>query len=122
MKHLKNIVLAFATLICMPLLSMRQPPQNWDRWILTVEVPENATNEQMRQKRDEVAQALGGDRLTGWLSARPLFNEIWVSIHETRPRIIELLQGQPWFNAGTLSMDRPLPAPRSPRPQVDVNR
>ena len=121
MKNLKNIVLMLATLICMPLVSMQAPPQQ--EWILTIPLAENTTPEQRIQRVNEVAHALGGNQLADWTYMQ-MFNEIWAAIRETRPRIVELLHGQPWFQEDTLTPAVQYRAPEPPRerPQIDVNR
>ncbi len=50
-----------------------------------------------------------GARYAGFANARPL-NEIRVIIRGTRLNIIQLLDGQEWFDETNLSEDRPLPA------------
>lgn len=98
----------YFSLLASPLICM-QPQAEHNQWLLHVPLPANPTSEQIRQRNVEVRNLLGA-RYLSFTSARPLFNEIWVAIRETRPNIIQLLQGQEWFDETRLREDRPLPA------------
>lgn len=110
MKNLKNIVLTFAILICMPLLSMQQPVQ---QWILKVQRPENVTPAQMAA---QVYGALPNNPVRNW--TRALGNEVWLGILGTRQEIINSLRDYPWFDANRLRPDRPLPPQEDLRPNM----
>ena len=118
-KLFKIATLTALNLAVLPAYAMQQPPQNWDRWILKVQLPDNPTQQQVIQRKNEV-EAIVGNRIYTWFRFG-MFNEIWMGIHERRPRIIELLQDEPWFNVNKLTIDAPLPPVEDLRPPRNLD-